>query len=153
MSTPTRFNVRVYFLLLNETEDSVLVSDEIIRKKQYTKFPGGGLEFGEGTVDCVLREAIEELGQEVEVISHFYTTDFFIQSAFREEDQVISIYYNVRLKDKPLFRISSEIHNFLQHENNEESFRWASLNGLQVDDFSFPADRAVAAKLIALYSA
>ena len=32
-----------------------------------TKFPGGGMEFGEGTIDCIKRECMEEFGEEVEV--------------------------------------------------------------------------------------
>ena len=39
------FNIRVYGVLQNKNGD-VLVSDEFIRGNQYTKFPGGGLEFG-----------------------------------------------------------------------------------------------------------
>ena len=41
------FNLRVYGILLGENKQ-VLVSDEFIRGSYYTKFPGGGLEFGEG---------------------------------------------------------------------------------------------------------
>ena len=40
-------SIRVYGLLINEHRQ-VLVSDEYIRGQHYTKFPGGGLEFGEG---------------------------------------------------------------------------------------------------------
>jgi 8-oxo-dGTP diphosphatase len=61
-----RFNVRVYGILIHE--ENVLVSDEYIKGKFITKFPGGGLEFGEGTLDCVVREFKEELGLDVEVI-------------------------------------------------------------------------------------
>jgi hypothetical protein len=39
------FNIRVYGILINE-QKQVLVADEFIRGNYYTKFPGGGLEFG-----------------------------------------------------------------------------------------------------------
>src|SRR3989337_3599557 len=87
-----RFNVRVYGLLITE-EKQVLVSDERIRGGLYTKFPGGGLEYGEGTRDCLKREFMEEMNLSVEVGDHIYTTDFFQVSAFNPSHQIISIYY------------------------------------------------------------
>src|SRR5215204_4771864 len=98
------FNIRVYGILINEKKQ-LLVSDEFIRGSYYTKFPGGGLEFGEGTRDCLKREFIEELNLQVDVLEHLYTTDFFQESAFRPGDQIISIYYRV----KPLENISARL--------------------------------------------
>ena len=66
----------MYGVLINEKQQ-VLVSDEYIRGNYYTKFPGGGLEFGEGTRDCLRREFIEEMNLNVEVGEHIYTTDYF----------------------------------------------------------------------------
>ncbi|HKH60890.1 MAG TPA: NUDIX domain-containing protein, partial [Flavitalea sp.] len=86
------FNIRVYGILINEKKQ-VLVSDEFIRGSYYTKFPGGGLEFGEGTRDCLKREFKEEMDLEVEIGDHIYTTDFFQMSAFNPEHQIVSIYY------------------------------------------------------------
>src|SRR6185295_18579844 len=88
------FNLRVYGILLGENKQ-VLVSDEYIRGGYYTKFPGGGLEFGEGTLECLVREFQEEINLEVEVVEHIYTTDFFQISAFDNKSQIISIYYLV----------------------------------------------------------
>jgi 8-oxo-dGTP diphosphatase len=139
-----RFNVRVYFILFDDSKQRVLVSDERIAGGSYTKFPGGGLEFGEGPEDCVLREAMEELGQQVEVISHLYTTGFFIPSAFRETDQVISIYYIVKLCGPQIFRTSDRRFDFLREDGNEESFRWVVVSGLSEEHFHFPADLVVA---------
>src|SRR5574338_991963 len=86
------FNIRVYGILINENKQ-ILVSDEYIRGNFFTKFPGGGMEFGEGTRDCLRRELREELGIESEIGDHIYTTDYFQMSAFRPTDQIISIYY------------------------------------------------------------
>jgi 8-oxo-dGTP diphosphatase len=146
-----RFNVRVYFILMREEDNHILVSDEIIKGKAYTKFPGGGLEFGEGPEQCILREALEELGQEVEITGHFYTTGFFIQSAFRATDQVLPIYYTAKLKDEQRFRTTAIKHDFLQSENNEESFRWMSPESISKTEFYFPADQHVAGLLIEKY--
>ena len=102
------FNLRVYGVLVND-QKQVLVSDELIRGMYITKFPGGGLELGEGTRDCLRREFKEELDLDVQVGEHIYTTDYYQQSAFNPDHQIISIYYfvhpneklNVLLRDKP----------------------------------------------------
>src|ERR1700712_647975 len=86
------FTIRVYGILINEKKQ-LLVSDEFIRGSYYTKFPGGGLEIGEGTRDCLKREFMEEMNLEVAVGDHIYTTDFFQRSAFNHAHQILSIYY------------------------------------------------------------
>src|SRR6476661_9175381 len=101
-----RFNVRVYGVLKNSANE-VLVSDELIRGNYYTKFPGGGLEFGEGTRDCLKREFLEEMNLKVEVQEHLYTTDFFQMSAFNPDHQIISIYYKVKALEPITARIST----------------------------------------------
>ena len=89
------FNIRVYGIIINEHRQ-VLVSDEFIRGAYVTKFPGGGLEFGEGTRDCLKREMKEELNIEAEIGDHIYTTDFYQRSAFNTDHQIVSIYYHVK---------------------------------------------------------
>src|SRR6266566_4559732 len=108
------FNLRVYGILLGEN-NQVLVSDEFIRGKYYTKFPGGGLELGEGTRDCLKREFKEEMDLDVEVGEHIYTTDFFQVSAFNPDHQIISIYYLV----KPLEKIKSVLYQDQFQEKNK----------------------------------
>jgi len=111
LSIPGRFTIRVYGILL-DTHQRILVSDEYIRGNYFTKFPGGGLELGEGTRDCLKREFKEETGLEVNIGNHIYTTDYYQVSAFNTKDQIISIYYyaqaqnendlsNLRAKTKP----------------------------------------------------
>jgi 8-oxo-dGTP diphosphatase len=137
-----RFNIRVYFILQHPTENKILLSDEIIRGSAYTKLPGGGLEYGEGPEDAARREAIEELGQEIEIVKHLHTTPFFQQSAFKSSDQVIAIYYLAKLKQAPTFKIAEEKFDFIQTEKNDESFRWAVLGSELIEEMSFPTDKA-----------
>lgn len=144
------FNVRVYGLLIDERK-KVLVSDEYIRGSYYTKFPGGGLEFGEGTRDCLRREFMEEMNLEVEVTDHIYTTDFFQMSAFTPGQQIIAIYYFVQalapitvpLRDKP-FAFDERQLEIYSRTGETETFRlveWADFSG---DAVTLPIDKVVA---------
>jgi 8-oxo-dGTP diphosphatase len=141
------FNVRVYGLLINE-HNQVLVSDENIRGNLITKFPGGGLEIGEGTIECIKREFLEETNTKIEVLSHYYTTDFFVISAFNNVDQIISIYYLV----KNITPIGKEISEFPfdfkgQTEPPFEALRWINLESIKEDDFSLAIDKVVVGML------
>lgn len=144
---PKKFNIRVYGLLINERNE-LLVSDELIRGMHFTKFPGGGLEWGEGLIDGLKREFMEEMGQPVEVIAHYYTTDYFQVSAFNENDQLISIYYRVSLVGEPVFVPKTKAFDFPEgHAGELNVFRWVPLEHLSQDDFKWPVDRIVAEML------
>lgn len=151
--TVTRFNIRVYILLFDERKKNILLSDEIVEGEYYTKFPGGGLEYGEGILDCLHREAIEELGEDVEVLRHFYTSEYFQVSRFKPEDQIICVYYECVLPENadgrriPVFRVSERQYDFIEHREREESFRWQAIEKLRQEDLSLPIDRLVAARL------
>lgn len=145
-----QFNLRVYGILIND-QKQVLVSDEYIRGKFYTKFPGGGLEFGEGTRDCLAREFMEEMNLKVEVGNHIYTTDFFQMSAFKPEDQIISIYYYAKalepikapLRSKPFDFDEREMD--LYHKTGEtETFRFIDWEAFSGEVVTLPIDKVVA---------
>lgn len=138
----SKFNVRVYALIIENGK--VLVSDEIIKGLQYTKFPGGGLELGESSIDCLQREALEEMGQDLEVLEHYYTTDQFVRSYFRPWEQVLSIYFKARFTDPPRFRIAEQKFDFDSSiVGDQESFRWADIQSLDPSDFQFLIDSHV----------
>jgi 8-oxo-dGTP diphosphatase len=149
MEKPSRFNIRVYGIWINEAKE-VLVTDEYRMGYEMTKFPGGGLEFGEGLIDCIKRECMEEFGQEFEVTGHFYTTDFFQQSAFNKKDQLISIYYFIKPAEEHRFAISPSKFDFAERIDGAQSFRWIPLRELTVNDLTFPVDKKVAEMLIEL---
>jgi 8-oxo-dGTP diphosphatase len=139
------FNVRVYGLLVNE-HNQVLITDEQEYGMQFTKFPGGGLEFGEGLIDGLKREFVEECNVEIEVLSHFYTTDFFVKSAFNDS-QVINVYYIIR-NISPLNLIFKTFQFDFDGESEKEggllqSFRWIALADLTEGDVTFPTDKHV----------
>ena len=141
--TLKRFNIRVYGLLLHQGR--VLISDEIIRGQRITKFPGGGLELGEGTKDCLIRELREEMRVEATDLKHFYTTDFFQQSAYDPSEQLISIYYLFSLKDVQALPYGTV--PFGDNGAGAEWFRWLDLDTADEAMMSLPVDRAVLALL------
>src|ERR1039457_3930329 len=111
--TINKFNIRVYGLLIDE--DKVLVSDEFRLGIFMTKFPGGELNFGEGTKDCLHREFMEELNIEIDIISHYYTTDFFQPTNLLPFTfQLINVYYLVRSSKPYSFKISDKKYDFME---------------------------------------
>lgn len=140
---PSRFTIRVYGLIISDQKE-VLVTDEFQLNMKMTKFPGGGLDFGEGTVDCLRREMLEECNQEIEDIRHFYTTDFFQKALFWKDHQLLSIYYMAQLKEPAKFRISTDVFDFPEMVNGNQSFRWVLVESLNPDEFTFPIDKHVA---------
>ncbi len=144
------FNIRVYGILLND-QKQVLVSDELIRGMYITKFPGGGLEFGEGTRSCLQREFMEEMNLRVNVAEHIYTTDYFQMSAFNPEHQIVSIYYmanaleeiKVPLRDKP-FDFDEQQLKVYEATRETETFRFIDWQHFSADSMTLPIDKIVA---------
>ena len=149
-SSPASFNVRVYGVLINE-QKQVLVSDEYIRGSYYTKFPGGGLELGEGTRDCLKREFKEEMDLEVEIGEHVYTTDFYQVSAFNPAHQIISIYYNVTALEEIKVPLRTKEFDFDEQQMEvyhrtkmTETFRFIDWNNFSQEKVTLPIDKIVA---------
>jgi ADP-ribose pyrophosphatase YjhB (NUDIX family) len=140
------FNVRVYGLLIND-RDEILISDEQEYGMQFTKFPGGGLELGEGLTEGLKREFIEECNVEIVILGHFYTTDFFVKSAFNDS-QIISVYYMVKNISELNLPIKTKTFDFDGEGDVLQSFRWIKLSELSAADFTFPIDKHVAELLI-----
>jgi ADP-ribose pyrophosphatase YjhB (NUDIX family) len=141
------FNIRIYGLLL-DNQQRLLVSDEFIKGNFFTKLPGGGLEIGEGTRDCLKREFKEETGLDVEIGKHIYTTDFFQISAFNNKDQIISIYFWVHANDISNLITKTKSFDFEPHQiadpaKEAEVFRWVEWNDLSKDTMSLPIDKIV----------
>ncbi len=127
-----------------------MLSDELIRRNRFTKFPGGGLEFGEGTRTCLQREFLEEMHLKIAVGDHLYTTDFFQLSAFNPDHQIISVYYFVKALEPISVRISKSPFDFDDHqmavyntEHETESFRFVAWKDLDESQVSLPIDKVV----------
>jgi 8-oxo-dGTP diphosphatase len=131
-----KFNIRVYGLLLND-KNEILVLDETRNGFSFTKFPGGGLEWGEGFQECLKREFHEELALDIKVGEIFYINEHFVQSAFNNDDQLISIYY----------KVSIQANNLIEAISNFEIPRWLNILESEFTIFTFPIDQLVFQKL------
>ena len=130
-----KINIRVYAIYLNE-KNELMALDEGYAGEKLIKLPGGGLEFGEGTIECLHREFAEELNLKIEVLEHFYTQEDFLVSRFRENEQLLTIYYTVNILNLDELKILDE---------SIEKVKWISLH--EENPLPLPIDKIVFEKL------
>ena len=130
-----KINIRVYAIYLNE-KNELMALDEGYAGEKLVKLPGGGLEFGEGTIECLHREFAEELNLKIEVLEHFYTQEDFLVSRFRENEQLLTIYYTVNILNLEELKIIDE---------SIEKVKWISLH--EENPLPLPIDKIVFEKL------
>lgn len=130
-----KINIRVYAIYLNEKNELMALDEGYVGEK-LIKLPGGGLEFGEGTIECLHREFAEELNLKIEVLEHFYTQEDFLVSRFRENEQLLTIYYTVNILNLDELKILDE---------SIENVKWISLH--EENPLPLPIDKIVFEKL------
>lgn len=141
-----QFNIRIYGFLTDQGK--VLVTDEFRLGIYMTKFPGGGLQFGEGSIDCLKREFMEELQTPIEIIRHYYTTDFYQPTTLLpSEMQLLNIYYLVSAPKPYLFPTTTK-KNDIPAIDGAQSFRWMPVADLDPADFTFPIDQYIVMKIL-----
>jgi ADP-ribose pyrophosphatase YjhB (NUDIX family) len=142
-----RFNLRVYAIIINE-QNEILLSKERRGDVEFTKFPGGGVELGEGILEALHREIKEELNAEIQGAELFFVNDFFQASAFRPDDQIVCFYYSVKLRDisviqcKPRHPIGSSNHL------DFETPTWCSLCTIRPEILTFDLDKVLLMRLL-----
>lgn len=103
-----------------------------------------GFNFGEGTIECLHREFMEELNTKIEVAEHYYTTDYFQPTTLiAEEKKLISIYYKVKLLAPINFTTKENPFVFDEAIEGAQIFRWVKINELNENDITFPIDKKV----------
>jgi 8-oxo-dGTP pyrophosphatase MutT (NUDIX family) len=143
----SRFTIRVYGIWINSNQEVLLVHEKMPHL-HFTKFPGGGMEFGEGTRECLAREFLEETGIDVEVKEHLYTTDFFQASAFKSGGQLMAIYYRVEPKN-PNFELALEERQIdINGKIETLRFFWSPIVNFELEQLTFPIDKIVARKFL-----
>jgi len=129
-----KLNVRVYGICIDNGK--ILSLYELYAGVKLVKLPGGGLEFGEGLVDCLHREFMEELSVEIEILEHFYTQETFLKSRFRDNEQLMTVYYLVNIKDLNKIKIN---------DPEIEKIEWLPVYG--DNPFQLEIDRLIFEKL------
>ena len=130
-----KFNIRVYAAAVKDKK--VLVLHEEYAGEQLMKLPGGGLEFGEGLHDCLHREFEEELNVKINVLGHLYTQEEFLISRFRNNEQLLTVYYLVEIIDE---------NEFLIMDPCIEKIEWIPIES-DGNPFPLPIDKIVFEKL------
>jgi len=128
------FNIRVYALCIVNNE--LLTLKEPFAGNMVVKLPGGGLEFGEGTADCLKREFKEELNLELTVNDAFYIQEDFVPSLAKDGKQLLTLYFFATIKD---------LHNLEIIDRNIQEVNWIPLTAN--NPFTLPVDRIVFNKL------
>jgi 8-oxo-dGTP diphosphatase len=137
-----KHTIRIYGLYIDE-QKNILLTDEKVGDFYFTKFPGGGLEFGEGTRECLVREFKEELNLDIEVLEHLYTTDFFVPSAWNANQQIFSVYYFVRPISATSFPVLQEVQALDATLYETEKARLAPLSQLTEAAVTLTIDKVV----------
>lgn len=88
------FNVRVYALCVENNK--LLVLHENYNNNKLCKLPGGGLEYGEGVIECLKRECKEELNLDIIGYQPFYIQEDFIESIADQSKQIVLLYFKVK---------------------------------------------------------
>jgi 8-oxo-dGTP diphosphatase len=147
---PSNFNIRVYGIL-SDSEGRILISHERIKNQACVKFPGGGLEYGEGLKDGLMREFQEELSLNVRVDELLFITDFFIQSAFKSEDQIVSVYYSVSADALDSISTADEWPSPESVVDKKQLFQWINPSDIDIEQLNFPGDKAMLNRLLDSY--
>lgn len=129
--------VRVYGIL-EDAQGHVLVSAERFRGKPLVKYPGGGVEWGEGIREALVREFQEELQLDVAVGELVFFNEFPVVSAFDPEVQVFSFFYHVSAVGPMAFETYSTV--AVPDEEGERAV-WVSKAELAHVPFSFPIEQ------------
>lgn len=130
-----KINVRIYAAAVRD--EKVLTLYEEYAGEKLVKLPGGGLEFGEGILECLHREFEEELNAKIKIVEHLYTQENFQISKFRANEQLLTIYYIVEIVN---------MDDFLIMDSCIERAEWYPIN-YEINPFKLPIDRIAFEKL------
>lgn len=132
------FNIRVYGVCVRN--GNLLTLSEPFMGKVVVKLPGGGLEYGEGPVDCLKREFEEELGILVTVKESFYIQETYVTSLAKNNKQIVMLYFLVEIPDETVFNIG---------DANIQEVAWRPIT--EPCALTLPVDQSMYQKLLKVY--
>lgn len=139
-----RFNARCYALICSD-KGRLLVLKERWRGVDLQKLPGGGLELGEGMLECLDREISEEFESSQSLTwAHFHCPTHCFSSQFRPEEQLLLNY----------FLAEEQVHeghwSIIPDDPNILELVWLDIEPSNVHWFTLESDRDAFMKLVAL---
>lgn len=139
-----RFNARCYAMICSD-KGRLLVLKERWRGVDLQKLPGGGLELGEGMLECLDREISEEFAASQPLTwAHFHCPTHCFSSQFRPEEQLLLNYFLAEEKvDEEQWAIIPDDPNILE-------LVWLDIDTSNVHWFTLESDRDAFMKLVAL---
>ena len=138
---------RVYGFLINNSKQ-VLVSAERFNGIPLIKFPGGGVEWGEGLQEALIREFKEELKISIGVKENIYFNDFPVESVIDKRYQVQAFFYHVEPLEPMRF---STVLSLKPPEKNTENFIWVDFKNLSEELFTYEIEKE-AVKALRIYA-
>lgn len=129
------FNVRVYGICVQNQK--MLTLKEKYGNWDMLKLPGGGLEFGEGLVDCLKRECKEELNLEIKIGDVFYVQENYVPSLMNDQKQIVIIYFWMELLNREKLQIK---------DPHIEAIVWTPLTAFC--PLTLPVDKMMYEKLV-----
>ena len=135
MEEMIKFNARCY-ALIRSNQNRVLVMMERWQGVDLNKFPGGGLELGEGLLECIYREIDEEF-QESEHLSyrHLFTPTECFASRFKPNEQLLLTYFTSQALAK------EELWKLIPGDKNLLGMKWLELKAENAEWFTLESDR------------
>lgn len=133
---PSHFNLRVYGLLVN-TRNEILLSEETYKGRAFTKFPGGGVQLGEGIEEALHRELKEEANLKIRIKRLVHVSGQYIASAF-DDSQVIGVYYLIEALHEPDLTFKE----LISEAGKTQNYHWVPLQDMPPEHLSFPMDQA-----------
>ena len=130
-----KFNARCY-ALIRSNKNRVLVMMERWQGVGLNKFPGEGLELGEGLLECIYREIDEEfLESERLNYKHLYTPTHCFASRFKPTEQLLLNYFaSEELANEELWTLIPGDENLL-------GMKWLELKAENASWFTLESDR------------
>ena len=142
MEEMIKFNARCY-VLIRSKQNRILVMQERWQGVDLNKFPGGGLELGEGLLECIHREITEEFSSSEKLAySHFFTPTECFASRFKPQEQLLLNYFtNSTEADEQQWSL-------IPNDPNLLGMQWLELKAENAQWFTLQSDKDAFLKLL-----